>query len=67
MKKNMGTIDRIARAVIATVIFSLWLAGVLKGLPAIILLIIAAILVLTAIIGICPLYLPFGFSTRKKT
>ena len=36
------------------------------GILAIILLIFAGIFILTSIFGVCPLYLPFGISTRSK-
>lgn len=38
----------------------------INGTAAIILLILAAVLILTSLISVCPLYLPFGLSTRKK-
>ena len=66
MKKNMGTIDRIIRFIIFIVIGILYLADLISGIAAIILLIIAAIFLLTSIFARCPLYLPFGLSTRKK-
>ena len=66
MKKNMGTIDRIVRAVIVVVIAVLIIAGVLKGAAAIILGILAAVFLLTTFVSFCPLYLPFKISTAKK-
>jgi hypothetical protein len=66
MKKNMGTIDRIIRVAIAIIIAVLYFTGQITGLAAIILGIIAVIFVLTSIFAFCPLYLPFGISTRKK-
>jgi len=57
MKKNMGTADRIIRLVVGIAVGA---AGLyfqsFVGL-------IAIPLVLTAAIGFCPAYLPFGFST----
>lgn len=64
--KNMGTLDRIIRLVIAALIAVLYFTGTLSGAAAIILGIIAVIFVVTSIISFCPLYLPFGISTRKK-
>lgn len=66
MKKNMGTIDRVVRILIALLVVVLYFTKVLTGTPAIILLVISGILVLTSIIGTCPLYLPFGLTTAKK-
>ncbi|MEI6412049.1 MAG: DUF2892 domain-containing protein [Bacteroidota bacterium] len=67
MKKNMGTIDKVARLLVAIVIAGLYYANIISGTAAIILLIVAAIFVLTSFVGFCPLYLPFGISTRKKS
>jgi Protein of unknown function (DUF2892) len=67
MKKNMGLADRIIRLVIAAVIFILHQANVISGTLAIVLLILAAIFVITSIFSFCPLYLPFGISTCKKS
>ena len=66
LNQNMGTLDRIIRLVIAAVIAVVYFTGNLSGLAAIILGILAVIFVATSLIGFCPLYLPFGLSTRKK-
>jgi hypothetical protein len=66
MKKNMGTIDKAIRILVAAVFVILYLTHVISGTVAIILLILAGIFVITSLIGFCPLYLPFGLSTRKK-
>jgi hypothetical protein len=66
MKKNMGTTDKTIRIIIAGLIAVLYIAGVLKGTLALILLIVAIIFVVTSILGFCPLYTPFGISTGKK-
>jgi len=66
MKQNMGTIDKIVRILIAAVIVALWYFGVIGGLLATILLIISCIFILTSLIGVCPLYLPFRISTKRK-
>ena len=63
--KNMGTIDRIIRIVIAIVIAILYFAGIVSGTLAIILLVIAGIFILTSLVSTCPLYLPFGIKTCK--
>ena len=64
--KNMGNIDRIVRVIIALIIGILYFAKVISGVLAIVLLILAAIFILTSLISTCPLYLPFGISTRKS-
>lgn len=66
MKKNMGVIDRIIRAVLALVVLVLYLTNQITGTAAIILGIIAVIFLLTSLFGVCPLYIPFKISTRKK-
>ena len=58
MTQNMGNTDRIIRAILGVAIIvvafytSMWLA------------VIGVILLATAAVGWCPLYMPFGFSTR---
>jgi len=64
--KNMGNVDRIVRVIIALIIGILYFAKVISGVLAIVLLIFAAIFILTSLISTCPLYLPFGISTRKS-
>jgi hypothetical protein len=66
MKPNMGSTDKIIRIIIAIVIAGLFLMHVISGTLGIILLVLAGIFVLTSFISFCPLYLPFGISTRKK-
>ena len=66
MKKNMGSLDRILRIVVAAVIAVLYFMKVIDGTLAIILLALAGIFVLTSLISVCPLYLPFGISTKGK-
>jgi hypothetical protein len=66
MKKNMGMIDITIRLVIAALMVVLYFTHVITGILAIVLLIVAGIFILTSVFSICPLYLPFGISTRKK-
>lgn len=66
MKTNMGTIDKVVRIVIALIFIGLYFAGVLTGTLAIVLLVLAGVFILTALVGFCPLYLPFGIHTWKK-
>jgi len=67
MKKNMGTTDRITRILFAAIITSLYFIQFISGTIAIIGLLLVFVLMLTAFIGFCPLYLPFGIHTNKKT
>jgi hypothetical protein len=66
MKKNMGTTDKIIRILVAIAIAALYFTGQISGTLAIIGLILSGIFILTSFISFCPLYLPFGISTRKK-
>jgi len=66
MKKNMGTIDRVIRLLIAALVIILYFTHVISGTIAIILLIFAGIFILTSIFSFCPLYIVLGISTRKK-
>ena len=66
MKKNMGTIDKVIRILVAVVMVVLFFTHVITGVLAIILLILSGVFVLTSIISFCPLYWPFGLSTSKK-
>jgi hypothetical protein len=66
MKKNMGTIDKVIRILVAVVVVVLYFTNVISGTLGIILLALAAVFVLTSVLSICPLYMPFGLSTRKK-
>lgn len=66
MKKNMGTIDKVIRILVAVVIAILFFTNVISGTLGIVLLILAAVFVLTSLISFCPLYIPFGIDTCKK-
>lgn len=65
MKKNMGSIDKALRFLIAIGVGVLYFAGIISGTLAIILLVLAVILIGTSLLGTCPLYLPFGISTKS--
>ena len=65
-KKNVGSTDRIVRVVLAGILAALALTGSVGGVLAIVFYVLAAVFVATALIGFCPLYLPFNLSTLKK-
>jgi len=65
MKKNMGKTDRIIRITIAAIIAVLYFMNVISGTWMIVLGVLALVFVLTSFISFCPLYLPFGISTRR--
>lgn len=63
MKKNMGSADRIIRVIIAAIISILYFTNTISATFGIVLLVLAAIFVITSSISFCPLYAPFKFST----
>ena len=66
MKRNMGTLDRTIRIIVAVVIAALYYSGQISGTLAIVLGVIALVFVLTSLVGTCPAYLAFGLSTCKE-
>ena len=66
MKQNMGTTDKVVRILAAIVIAVLFFTHQISGTAAIILLVLAGIFIVTSFMSFCPLYLPFGISTRKN-
>lgn len=67
MKKNMGTIDRGIRILLAVIVAILYLIGSITGVAAIILGILAVVFLTTGLTGFCPLYVPLKISTMKKS
>lgn len=65
MKKNMGPTDRIIRILLAIVIGILYYMEIISGTAALILGILAVVFLLTSIVQVCPLYMPFGIKTCK--
>jgi hypothetical protein len=66
MQPNMGNIDKAVRIIAALAIAGLYFAGILSGTVAIVLLVLAGVFILTSFMSFCPLYYPFGISTKKK-
>lgn len=64
MKINMGTVDRIVRVVVGVVLAAAGFFGTM-GVWSIVLYVLVVIMFVTAAVGFCPLYLPFGISTKK--
>jgi len=64
MKCNVGGVDRIIRIVLGIIFIILGFST--TGTLALIFDIIGVILLLTAIIGFCILYVPFGINTCKR-
>jgi hypothetical protein len=66
MKKNIGKTDGIVRLIFVALLVFFYFILNLEGTIGLIVLGIAFLLCLTVFTGICPLYYPFGISTRKK-
>ncbi len=66
MSTNMNGLDRIIRLVIAVAAVIAAFAVGASSVFGIILFVIAAIMLVTAAVGFCPLYRVFGLSTKKK-
>jgi hypothetical protein len=66
MKANMGTTDKAIRIVVAIVLITLNLTNVVTGTLGVILLVLAAVFILTSFVSFCPLYLPLGINTCRK-
>lgn len=67
MKTNMGGIDRVLRLILAGVVAILFFTEQLTGTAAVVLGILAIVFVLTSLVGFCPLYVPLGIQTKKKS
>jgi hypothetical protein len=66
MRTNMGSADKTIRIIIAAVISGLFIGNIISGTVGYLLLALAAIFLLTSFVSFCPLYLPFGISTKKQ-
>ncbi len=64
MKANEGTIDRIIRAVVGVAALVGAFAIGSGSVAFVLLLVVGAILLVTAAVGFCPLYRMLGISTR---
>jgi hypothetical protein len=66
MKKNVGSIDKAVRILVALAIVALAYTKVITGTLAIVLLVVAGILVLTSLVSFCPIWRVLGISSAKK-
>ena len=66
MIRNMGTADRAIRLLVVVVIGALYFTHRISGTVAIVLGVVAVMFLVSSLIGWCPGYMPFGFSTRGK-
>ncbi len=66
MKVNVGKLDRVIRILLAAVISTLYITGVISGTLAIIVLFVGGILLLTGLVNFCPLYALLGINSCPK-
>ena len=66
MKKNMGGTDKLIRVLLAVIIGVLVYFEVVEDTLAYILLAVAAISVLTSLVGFCPMYGVLGIDSCSK-
>ena len=66
MKRNLSNLDRMIRVVVAALFAYLYFAGIVTGGLGIVLLVLGVVFAVTAIVGYCPLYSIFKFSTVKS-
>jgi hypothetical protein len=61
----MGNADRTIRLIIVAIILGMYAFGYITGVLSVLLLIVAAIFLLTSIVNFCPLYTLLGIKTCK--
>jgi len=66
MRKNMGTVDRSIRFLLAVVVAVLYFTGQISGTLALVLEVLAVIFFVTSLVGTCPAYSVAGISTCKR-
>jgi len=63
MIKNIGKSDKVIRIVLAIICAALYFGNIVTGIWGIVLLVIAALALITSFMGTCPIYAIFGYST----
>lgn len=64
MKRNMGTVDRLTRAVVGAGLIAVGFLFGAETVPGIVVFVLAGIALVTAAVGVCVAYIPFDISTR---
>jgi hypothetical protein len=67
-KRNEGTLDRIARLALGTVLLPaglFWLGALQGNVAGLLAAVLGVIALVTALTGFCPTYVLFGFDTLK--
>jgi hypothetical protein len=62
---NESGVDRIVRAILGIVLLALYFTATVTGTLGIVLVVIGAILLLTGVVGFCPLYALLRIRTKK--
>ena len=65
MKKNMNSLDRVVRILLAVAFAVLYFTGTVTGTIGLVLLVLGGVFLFTALVSYCPLYAIFGLSTCK--
>lgn len=65
MKKNVGSIDKVARLIIAVIAVYVAYIGIVASPWDYVLYAVAGIMVITSLMGSCPLFSIFGINTCK--
>ena len=66
MRINESATDRVVRVIAGLVLLSAWVFGWMSGVWMVVFAIVGAILLLTGLVGFCPLYSLFGASTKPR-
>lgn len=66
MKKNLSSIERVVRVVIALVVAILYLTNQITGVATIVLGVIAGAFILTSSAGFCPIYASLSLIGKKS-
>ncbi len=67
MKTNESTADRIIRIVVGAILAVLAITGVATGALAIVAWVLAALLLVTGVVGFCPAYALLHLSTKPAS
>ena len=65
MQQNVGYFDRALRIIVAVIIVGVLFQEQRTGMPLLLWLVVAALLMGTGTLGYCPLYGLLGISTRR--
>ncbi len=68
LNRNEGALDRIVRLVVSMILLPaglFWLGGLQGNVPGLLTAVLGVFVLMTAITGVCILYIPFGISTLE--